>query len=83
MAFALLSQPNKQQDSLTDTTKRRMSKSTHPHMLQAPRLSTRGESHRDKVTPFWCIFDQMLGNAYCHQTNPKVRLLLRQGVLRR
>ena len=44
----------------------------HPSMLQPPSLSTRGQSHRDKVTPFWNIFDQMLGNAYCHQSNTKV-----------
>ncbi|UZJ51723.1 hypothetical protein CBS101457_001043 [Exobasidium rhododendri] len=38
-------------------------------MLQSPGLSSRGQSHRDKVTPFWSIFDQMLGNAYCHESN--------------
>lgn len=35
-----------------------------------PALSTRGQKHGSKVTPFWDIFDRIIGNAYCHEANP-------------
>lgn len=38
---------------------------TSPHML-----SKRGQRHASKVTAFWTTFDNIIGNAYCHQTNP-------------
>lgn len=41
------------------------------HMLKAPNLSSRGQSHEKKVTPFWDVFDRIIGNAYCSKNNPK------------
>ncbi|KAE8233907.1 hypothetical protein CF326_g1055 [Tilletia indica] len=37
--------------------------------LQAAELSKRGQAHAAKITPFWCIFDRMLQDAYCPRTN--------------
>ncbi|CAD6912890.1 unnamed protein product [Tilletia controversa] len=38
--------------------------------LKAAQLSKRGQAHAVKITPFWCIFDRMLQDAYCPRTNP-------------
>lgn len=38
-------------------------------MLQPPALSLRGQHHGSKVTPFWDVFERIIGNAYCHETN--------------
>lgn len=37
-----------------------------------PSLSLRGQKHRDEVTPFWHVFDEMLGNAFSQEDNPLV-----------
>lgn len=35
-----------------------------------PTLSARGQKHGKNVTAFWDIFDRIIGNAFCHETNP-------------
>jgi hypothetical protein len=35
-----------------------------------PCLSARGQGHGKKVTPFWDVFDKIIGNAFCEITNP-------------
>ncbi|MCO5549812.1 hypothetical protein L7F22_003286 [Adiantum nelumboides] len=35
-----------------------------------PALSSRGQKHGKNVTAFWDIFDRIIGNAFCYETNP-------------
>lgn len=73
--FSLISQEEREvgTKSLDGSKIGQLARATHPTMLRPPTLSLRGQCHRDTVTPFWSIFDQMLGNAFCHETNTKVR----------
>lgn len=48
------------------TTRRREA----PGTLRKPALSSRGSAHRDKVTPFWSIFDRILCDCFCAARNP-------------
>jgi aspartate/methionine/tyrosine aminotransferase len=41
-----------------------------PAASSLPCLSARGQRHGKKVTPFWDVFDRIIGNAYCETTNP-------------
>ena len=37
---------------------------------KTPMISARGQKHAGKVTPFWTAFDRIIGDAFCHETNP-------------